>query len=131
MRSQSKFVFEAILILAVVIALAVIPRAASAEQHKMHGPPPFAEFDKDGDGFVNEEEFTTTRGEHMAARAKAGGKMRGAATAPAFADVDTDGDGKLNEAELTAAHETHHAAMRKHDGGCKGKRKGKKQASES
>ena len=123
MKTQAKFVFEAILIVAVVIALTAIPRAASAGQHRMHGPPPFTEFDRDGDGIVSEEEFGKTRSEHMAARAKAGGKMRGAATAPSFADIDTDDDGRLSEEELTAAHKAHRAAMGRHGGGCRGKGK--------
>ncbi len=131
MKSQSKFVFEIILVVTVVVALSVIPRAASAAGRHMHGPPPFAEFDANGDGAVSEEEFDAARARHMAERAEAGGKMRGASSHPAFADADTDGDGALSEAELEAMHETHMAAMRKqggkhhgdHHGGCKEKAK--------
>ena len=102
MKSPEKSAFESILIVAVVLAIVLLPIAAKAESHGMHGPPPFSEFDKDGDGFVSEEEFNTARAARMAAMAEDGRPMKGAATAPAFSDLDTDGDGRLSEAELIA-----------------------------
>ena len=112
MKSPEKTVFEAILIVAAVVAMALLPLAAQAGQGMQHKPPPFAEIDKDGDGFVSEAEFDTHRAERHAAMAEAGKPMKGMATAPAFADVDSDGDGKLTEAELTAAQQAHMKAMR-------------------
>jgi Ca2+-binding EF-hand superfamily protein len=112
MKSPEKAVFEAILIVAAVLALALLPSAARAEGGKQHQPPVFTDIDADGDGFVSEEEFTAFRAKRQAAMAEAGKPMKGMATAPAFADIDSDGDGKLSEAELTAAQQAHKQAMR-------------------
>lgn len=112
MKSAEKTVFEIILITAVVLAIALLPLVAHAGQGMQHKPPPFAAIDKDGDGFVSEEEFNSHRAERHTAMAEAGKPMKGMATAPAFADVDSDGDGKLTEAELAAAQQAHRKAMR-------------------
>lgn len=121
MKSPDQAVFKAILITSMIIAIAVLPVVAKADHHKPSGPPTFAEFDANGDGFVSEEEFTAFRTARMAAMAEAGKPMKGAATAPAFSDIDTDGDGMLNEAELTAAQQAHHKAMREQYGKGEGK----------
>lgn len=112
MKSPEKSTFETILLVAVVLSIALLPMAAKAESQGRHGPPPFTEFDKDGDGFVSEEEFNSTRAARMAAMAEAGRPMKGAATAPSFSDLDTDGDGRLSEAELIAGQKAHRKAMR-------------------
>ena len=126
MKSPAKSVFETILIVAVVLAFAMMPLVTKAESHKQHSPPPFTDFDKDGDGFVSEDEFNSTHAAHMAAMAEAGKPMKGAATAPSFSDIDTDGDGRVSEAELTAAHQAHMKAMRaEHSGSGQGKGMGK------
>lgn len=124
MKSPDQAVFKVILIASMIIAIAVLPVVAKADHHKPSGPPTFAEFDADGDGFVSEEEFTAFRAARMAAMAEAGKPMKGAATAPAFSDIDTDGDGMLNEAELTAAQQAQHKAMREQYGKGKGEGKG-------
>lgn len=111
MKSTEKTVFETILAIAVLFALALLPLAVKAESHMRHQPPPFSAFDQDGDGFVSEDEFNSTRAARHEAMAKEGKPMKGMASAPAFADVDTDGDGKLTEAELTAAQQAHMKAM--------------------
>jgi EF-hand domain pair/EF hand len=121
MKSPEKAVFEAILIFAAVLALAVLPSAARADCGKQHQPPAFTEVDADGDGFVSEEEFNNFRAARHAAKAEAGKPMKGMASEPAFADIDSDGDGKLTEAELTAAHQAHMQAMHEdHKGTCGG-----------
>jgi hypothetical protein len=100
---------------------------AGDEQGAQKGPPPFSQFDRDGDGQVSEEEFHTTRNEHHAAMAAAGRPMKGMASAPSFSDVDTDGNGALSETELTAAQQAHMKQMQaegKGRGGCKGQGKG-------
>jgi len=126
MKSPDQAAFKAILIIAVVIAIIALPFVAKAESPPRHSPPPFAEFDKDGDGFVSEEEFNSTRAERHAAMATDGRSMKGMASAPAFADLDTDGDGKLNEAELTAGQQAHMQAMREqHKGKGQGQGRGK------
>lgn len=111
MKSSEKSVFETILIIAAVLAMALLPLAAKAGEAMQHKPPSFAEIDKDGDGFVSEDEFNSHRAERQAAMAAAGKPMKGMASAPAFADIDSDGDGKLTEAELTAAQQAHRKAM--------------------
>jgi hypothetical protein len=111
MKSPERTVFETILAIAVLFAVALLPLAVKAESHMRHQPPPFSAFDQDGDGFVSESEFNSFREARHEAMAKEGKPMKGMATAPSFSDVDTDGDGKLTEAELTAAQQAHHKAM--------------------
>lgn len=116
MKSPDQAAFKAILIVTMIIAVAMLPFVARADSGQYKGPPEFSEIDVDGDGFVSEEEFMAFRAARMAARAEAGGKMKGAATAPTFSDIDSDGDGMLNEAELTAAHKAHRSAMKAQHG---------------
>ncbi len=61
---------------------------------------PFATFDKNSDGSINEEEFYATQAENMSKRAEEGRMMKNAKNAPAFKDVDADSDGKVTEQEL-------------------------------
>lgn len=95
------------------LVCALVSVGAQAEGRSSHGPVPFAEFDKDANGFVSEQEFTTTREERMAAMAAQGRPMRGMESAPSFADIDTDGDGQVNPDELAAAHKAHMEKMGK------------------
>lgn len=117
MKSPAKAVFETILAVSVLFAIAMLPLAAKAECQMRHGPPAFTEFDQDGDGFVSEEEFNAFRAARHEAMAKEGRPMKGMATAPAFGDIDTDGDGRLTEAELTVAHNAHRKVMHETHGG--------------
>jgi Ca2+-binding EF-hand superfamily protein len=117
MKSPEKTVFETILAIAVLFALALLPLAVKADSERPHHPPAFSDFDADGDGFVSEDEFNTFRAARHEAMAKEGRPMKGMAGAPAFSDIDTDGDGKLTEAELTAAHQAHKEKMREAHGG--------------
>ena len=116
MKSPDQVAFKAILIITVIIAIAMLPFVAKAESQQRHNPPTFSDIDKDGDGFVSEEEFNSYRAARMAARAEAGKPMKGAATAPAFHDLDSDGDGVLSEDELTAGQKAHRQAMHKQRG---------------
>lgn len=116
MKSPEHSAFKVILVVAVLIAIAVLPFAARADSHRP-APPSFEQFDTDGDGFVSEEEFNTLRAERMAARAAEGRQMKGAASAPPFSDIDTNGDGKLDAAEFTAGRDAHMKAMREKHGG--------------
>jgi len=117
MKSPEKTVFETILAIAVLFAVALLPLVVRAESHMPHRPPAFSDFDQDGDGFVSEAEFNATRAARHEAMAKEGHPMKGMATAPSFNDVDSDGDGKLSEAELTAAQQAHMKAMHEAHGG--------------
>ncbi|MGD8345928.1 MAG: EF-hand domain-containing protein [Lysobacterales bacterium] len=114
MNKPSRFTFFA-LSAAAALALAItLPSTVFAAHHGQ--PPGFADFDTDGDGFVSEEEFLTQRAERMKARAEAGGKMKGQASAPSFGEIDSNGDGKLDEAEFVASREAHMKAMRERHG---------------
>ncbi len=117
MKSPAKVVFETILAISVLFAIAMLPLAAQANCQMRHGPPPFSDFDQDGDGFVSEDEFNAFRAARHEAMAKEGRPMKGMATAPSFSDIDTDGDGRLTEAELTAAQQAHMKAMHEAHGG--------------
>ena len=117
MKSTEKTVFEAILAIAVLFALALLPLVARAESHMPHQPPAFSEFDQDADGFVSEDEFNAFRDARHKAMADEGRPMKGMATAPSFGDIDTDGDGQLTEAELTVAQQAHMKAMHEAHGG--------------
>ena len=116
MKSPDQAAFKAILIITVIIAIAMLPFVAKAESQQRHSPPTFSDIDKDGDGFVSEEEFNSYRAARMAARAEAGKPMKGAATAPAFHDLDSDGDGVLSEDELSAGRKAHRQAMHNQHG---------------
>ncbi|MCF6188692.1 MAG: hypothetical protein L3J49_14610 [Desulfobulbaceae bacterium] len=65
------------------------------------GPIPFATWDADGSGTIEEQEFNTIR-ERRQATAKTDGRMgRNMASAPTFAEVDSDADGRITAEELT------------------------------
>ena len=95
------------------LVCALVSVGAQAEGRSAHGPVPFAEFDKDANGLVSEQEFTATRERRMAEMAAQGKPMHGMESAPSFTDVDTDGDGQLNPDELAAAHKAHMQKMGK------------------
>lgn len=84
--------------------LATMTALAAEAAPAAGGIPMFAQFDRDGDGFVTEEEFNATRAEHRAARAEGGMPMKGMASAPGFADFDDNGDGKLTPDEFASGH---------------------------
>jgi hypothetical protein len=111
MKSPEKTVFETILAIAVLFALALLPLAVRAECGMPHHPPAFADVDQDGDGFVSEAEFDAFHAARHQAMADEGRPMKGMAAAPSFKDIDTDGDGKLSEAEMKAAHHAHMKSM--------------------
>lgn len=117
MKSPDQAAFKTILIITMIIAVAMLPFVAKADSHKMHRPPPFSDFDENGDGVVSAEEFADTRAARMAAMAESGKPMKGVASAPTFSDLDTDNDGELTEAELVAGQKAHrHAMQEKHKG---------------
>ena len=57
MKSPDQAAFKTILIITMIIAVAMLPFVAKADSHKMHRPPPFSDFDENGDGVVSAEEF--------------------------------------------------------------------------
>jgi hypothetical protein len=119
MKSPDQAAFKIILVIAVLIAIALLPLAARADGHGQ-GPPAFEDFDADGDGLVSQEEFDQFRAARIAARAAEGKQMRGLANAPSFADFDVNGDGQLDRDEFTAGRDARMQAMRKQHGGAGG-----------
>ncbi|MCO6411444.1 MAG: hypothetical protein J5I92_01745 [Thiogranum sp.] len=81
---------------------AVMAPAVAWSEAVAPGPVPFEVFDRDGNGYIDEQEFNDVRSERMDARAGEGRPMRGAAGAPPFAALDTDADGRLTPDELAA-----------------------------
>lgn len=69
------------------------------------GPIPFAAFDKDGNGYVNEQEFNQTREQRMAARAAIGIPTGNLKNGPGFANFDINMDGLLSPDELNAGQQ--------------------------
>ena len=69
------------------------------------GPIPFANYDRDGNGFITEQEFTQVQSERMAAKAAQGRPMKGASNAPSFGAFDEDHDGQLTNQELRAGQQ--------------------------
>ena len=69
--------------------------------------PAFSDFDLNGDGRIDEEEFAEARAARVTERANQGRMLRGMATAPPFADLDTNGDGSLSPEEFAAGVRRH------------------------
>jgi len=88
------------LLIALVAVISLV--SLQADEAPVRGPVPFVDYDKDGDGFISEEEFNTVRGERMAKKAAEGRQLRGGASAPAFSEFDTNGDKQLSSDELAA-----------------------------
>jgi Ca2+-binding EF-hand superfamily protein len=80
----------------------LVPAAAVAEDMPQRGPMSYAVLDRDGNGFVTEEEFLAMRQERLEARmAKIRARCE-ASSARMFSWLDTDDDGLLSPAELEA-----------------------------
>jgi Ca2+-binding EF-hand superfamily protein len=88
--------------IAVALASVSAPIGAQTDDIPVRGPIPFAVYDKDGNGLIDEDEFTAVRAERMATRAAEGRPMRGAAGAPSFSELDTNDDEQLTKDELEA-----------------------------
>ena len=87
--------------------------------HGMSSAPSFDDFDSDGDGKLNEEEFASGHQKHMAdmrgehhgkghgkGMHKGHGKMHGGGAHASFEEIDSNGDGCIDKAELDAHHAT-------------------------
>jgi hypothetical protein len=124
MKSPDQAAFKIILAVVMLFAILMLPQAVEAASHA-GGPPTFEQFDADGDGYISEEEFLSLRSERMAAKAKEGRQMKGAASAPAFSTIDSNGDGRLDRAEFEAGRQAHMKAMHAQHGSGKGMQHGK------
>lgn len=94
--------------LSLMFASSLMPVIAHADDMPARGPIPFATFDKDGDGFVSEQEFNAAHEERL---------KRMAAAAPSFSDLDSDHDGKLTADELAAGRKARMDEFRKNNAG--------------
>jgi Ca2+-binding EF-hand superfamily protein len=88
------------------------PRMRGGSGMGMRGSPPtFSEFDLNGDGAIDEQEFIDARTKRIAERMKEGRMMRGLTTPHTFTDMDSDGDGSLTREEFTAGVLSHRQRM--------------------
>lgn len=90
-----------------ITLITAAPVYAQQSEIKLYGPIPFAEFDRDANGQISENEFNAVRSERRAEREAADMPLGGLATAPSFADIDADHDGWISAQELTAAQSAH------------------------
>jgi hypothetical protein len=112
MSRPDRFFTKSMLAAVILITPLATSVQAACGGHGGHGgPPSFEDFDRDGDGFVSEEEFLTLRAQRMAEKKQEGRPMRGASTAPPFSDVDTNGDGRLDRDEFDVGREAHMKMM--------------------
>jgi len=86
--------------LVLVSFLGVTSLSAISAELPVRGPIPFANYDRDGNGSISEQEFNQVRSERMAAKAAQGRPMKGAGNAPLFMSFDVNQDGQLTEQEL-------------------------------
>lgn len=90
------------------------------------GPAPFASWDADGNGSIDEQEFNTFCEQRQAAIKKSNRLGRNMASAPTFAQVDSDNDGQITAEELIATQQGQCSKRGKgrnhHCGDCAGKR---------
>jgi len=78
--------------------------------------PMLTDIDSDEDGFINEDELNSFRGERMAKMAQEGRQMKHAGDMPSFQDIDKDEDGRISAAEFEA-HKQEHRAKKNMDSG--------------
>ncbi|KAA6185597.1 hypothetical protein F2Q65_07825 [Thiohalocapsa marina] len=71
----------------------------------------FANFDRNADGVITEQEFQQARAERIAERSQQGYRMRNLAAAPPFTDLDLDADGELSPQEFADAQARHRQRM--------------------
>jgi Ca2+-binding EF-hand superfamily protein len=69
--------------------------------------PAFSEFDLNGDGVLQRQEFDQARAERIRKRAEQGYMMRNLHNAPPFASIDTNGDGVVSPQEFSTAQAQH------------------------
>jgi len=77
------------------ISIAMIPVVARGQTPPVHAPLPFAAYDRDGDGFISEAEFTAVT-QATSNRSDAAGVLD-------FLALDRDGDRRVSASEYRAA----------------------------
>jgi len=94
------------------------------------GPIPFANYDRDGNGLISEQEFTQVRSERRLQKATQGLGMKRSETAPLFSTFDLNLDGQLTPEELSTGQQAQLQARRGKAQGAnmaRGKNKGLRQ----
>jgi len=91
------------IIVAMMLSLPII--SVYSEEIPTRGPIPFTVFDKDGNGFVNIEEFNSIRKQRLQQKTMEGRQMRGINANLSFSDLDSNHDEQLTMAELTAGQQ--------------------------
>jgi Ca2+-binding EF-hand superfamily protein len=69
--------------------------------------PAFSEFDLDGDGLLQRQEFEQARAQRIRQRAEQGYRMRNLHNAPTFSSIDGNADGVVSAPEFAAAQARH------------------------
>jgi Ca2+-binding EF-hand superfamily protein len=69
------------------------------------GPIPFANYDRDGNGLISEQEFKQVRSERRLQKATQGLGMKRSETAPLFSTFDLNLDGQLTPEELSTGQQ--------------------------
>ncbi len=72
-----------------------------ADDQPTRGPVPFAAWDTDGSGAIDEQEFNTLREQRQAAVKASGRQGKNMANAPTFAQIDSNGNGQITAEELS------------------------------
>lgn len=73
--------------------------------------PAFSDFDLNGDGAIEEQEFNDAHAARIQERAEQGYQMRNIGSAPSFGDIDLNNDGKVDADEFARHQAQHHQQM--------------------
>lgn len=82
------------------ILLATVTLCGSLMSAADSGPIPFAQYDRDGNGIITQEEFNFRKTERMTLREEEGKAMRNTEDSPNFSYFDRNGDGRIDPQEL-------------------------------
>lgn len=95
----------------ILLCVTAPPTLAGTSEIPPRGPVPFAVFDSNGDGYIDEQEFDRVRSARVKQRSTEGRMMRNQGNAPDFSDLDSDGDGRVSTQEHRA-HQQQRRQMR-------------------
>lgn len=73
-----------------------------ANDQPTRGPVPFATWDADNSGAIDEQEFNALREQRQAAVKASGRQGKNMANASTFAQIDSNGDGQISAEELSS-----------------------------
>lgn len=84
-------------------ALTLSAGLVAAQDLPERGPIPFATWDIDGNGTIDEAEFDTIRNQQQKMAKSGGYRRQNMATAPSFIQIDKNNDSNITPDELMAA----------------------------